>query len=196
MLAPISDREAIHSVLDEGICGNTPSECRAVYEKLVAMSREAVSRDKEWDSILPISLTSQLGYSSNTPVSARRFLSLASPDSPESPGEDDLFSADLSDDQLARTFGSIQQRGLLRNKLMAVPMGADQAVPSWIDKERNLQRWMNATDQSGKFHLWDSAHSGVLPGASHALSNDDQAEPRQLLVGRLISYLRAIENTR
>lgn len=190
MLAPISDREAIHSVLDEGMCGNTPEECRKVYEKLVAMARDALTGDERYDVILPISLTSQLGYGSDTPISARRFLSLASPDSPQSPGDDDLFSADLSDEQLGETFGAIRRRGLLRHKLMATPMGADQAVPEWIDKEKNLRRWKAATDHHDEFQIWDSAHSGVLPGASHAMSNDDQVEPRKVLVERLLAYLQ------
>ncbi|KAK6069335.1 UPF0613 protein PB24D3.06c 2 [Seiridium cupressi] len=194
MLAPISDREAIHSVLDEGIGDNSAGECRKVYDELIGIAKKAICQDKKWDTILPLSLTSQLGYGPTTPISARRFLSLASPDSPQSPGEDDYFSADLSDEQLSTTFGAIQQRALLKNKLMVAPSGADQAVPAWIDKERNLSRWETSTDHNGKFRFWDQKHSGVIPGASHAFSNDDQAEPRRILAERVISFLQIIES--
>jgi hypothetical protein len=126
--APVSDREAVDSVLDEEFGENSPSQCREVYEKLVAMAKEMVSHGTTFDTILPLSLTSQLSYM-NTPISARRFLSLVSSNSPQSPAEDDLFSADLSDERLAETFGMIQPKGLLRHKLMVAPSGSDQSVP-------------------------------------------------------------------
>ena len=37
MQAPVSDRQAIHSVLREGFLGRSPSELRATYDKLVAL---------------------------------------------------------------------------------------------------------------------------------------------------------------
>lgn len=195
MQAPVSDREAVNLCIEHGFGGNSPSEMKNICDQMEAISREAIKKDSIHDTFLPIELTSAI-YPSNTPISCRRFLSLYSPDSPHSPGEDDLFSADLNDSELAKTFGMIHQQGLLRHKLMVLYSGADQAVPASVDKEKNLARWKNATDHGGKFQIWDDDHTSIIPNASHALSNDDQAEPRQFLVEKVLSYLQTATNTR
>lgn len=193
MQAPVSDREAIQYVLREGWLGKSSSEVRAAYEQLKTMAEEAVKDGQSYDTILPISMTSQIGYPSNTPLSCRRFLSLVSPDSPRSPQEDDLFSSDLSDERLKATFGMIGSRGLLRHKLLVLPSGSDQSVPDWVDKEALLSRWARATDRTEGSQIWDKDLSGPIPGASHALSNDDQAEPRRYLTRTLLAYLQNLE---
>ncbi|OKL63570.1 hypothetical protein UA08_01922 [Talaromyces atroroseus] len=197
MQAPISDREAILWVLTEGIGGKSPNEVREIYEKVETMAKEADRENKKsnspFDTLLPISMTSQIGYPANTPLSARRLLSLVSPESPQSPREDDLFSSDLGHEQLEKTFGMIRHRGLLKNKLLVLYSGADQAVPDWVDKEKLLLKWRNVTDHNGETQIWDQHHSGVIPGASHALSNDDQAEPRKDLVRRVLGFLHDLE---
>ncbi|GCB17154.1 UPF0613 protein PB24D3.06c [Aspergillus awamori] len=144
--------------------------------------------------MLPLSLTSHI-YPANTPLSARRFLSLVSPESPQSPREDDLFSSDIGEEQLAKTFGMIKQQGLLKDKLLVLYCGADQSVPDWVDKEKLLSKWRNAADHNGKFQVWDQEHSGIIPGASHALSNDGQAEPRKELARRVLGYLQRLEKS-
>lgn len=192
MQAPVSDREAIQWVISEGFMGKTPMELQETYDKLVAMAKEAVAKDISWDVPLPLSLTSQFGYGFSTPVSARRFLSLVSPESPKSPSEDDLFSSDLPDEHLAKTFGMVGQRGLLRYKLMVLMSGADQAVPSWVDKDKLMARWKAAANANSKTPVWDE-RSGQIPGASHALSNDDQAEPRRILCSKVLSYIADVE---
>ncbi|KAB8230826.1 hypothetical protein ETB97_005378 [Aspergillus alliaceus] len=194
MQAPVSDREAIKWVLKWGIGGKTPEQVKEIYDKVVSMAREGVAKDEEqgFDTLLPIALTGQMGYPANTPISCRRLLSLVSPDSPAAPGEDDMFSSDLSEEQLGRTFGLIGQGGLLGYKLMVLHSGADQSVPDWVDKEALLARWRDVVNKGGK-EIWDSEHSGVIPNASHALSNDDQAEPRRWLVERVMGYLRGAE---
>lgn len=194
MQAPVSDREAILWVLKWGFCGRSPSEIRPVYEQAVSLAKEMVQKESSFDTLLPLWMTSAICYPSNTPISARRFLSLVSPESPHSPGEDDLFSHDLSDEQLGRTFGMIKARGLLRHKLMVLFSGADQAVPDWVDKEKLMSRWKEATNLGGEAQIWDDDGSAVIPNASHALSNDDQAEPRRFLVGKMLGYLQAMEN--
>ncbi|KAM7189124.1 Protein of unknown function (DUF1749) domain containing protein [Rhypophila sp. PSN 637] len=189
MQAPVSDRQAIQWIMYEGFLGRTPAEMKQTYDTLVKMAKDAVASNSKYDTILPMELTSHFGYGS-TPMSARRFLSLVSPDSPASPGEDDLFSSDLSDETLDNTFGLIARRGLLRkNKLVVLMSGKDQSVPDWVDKIKLLGRWKEAADNGGKVRIWDDERSGLIPNASHALSNDDQAEPRQFLVRRVMSYL-------
>lgn len=193
MQAPVSDREAILWVLQHGFKGRSAAEVQAVWDKLGLLAKEAVSDgDGAVDTMLPLWMTSYI-YPTDTPISARRFLSLFSPDSPQSPGEDDMFSSDLGDEQFAKTFGMVRERGLLRHKLMVLISGADQAVPDWVDKEKLLARWKAATDSEGERQIWDR-NSGLIPGASHALSNDDQAEPRKFLVGRVLGYLQAAED--
>ena len=193
MQAPVSDREAIHWVLEKGIGSKKASDCREAYEKLIAIAQEEARNNRACDTLLPLDITSQLGYPASHPVSCRRFLSLVSPDSPNTPQEDDLFSSDISDEQLDKTFGMIHERALLRYKLLVMPSGADQAVPDWIDKAELLARWQKAADRNGSAQIWDTENSGPIPNASHALSNDDQAEPRQYLVEKVQNYLRGLE---
>ncbi|TID23426.1 hypothetical protein E2P81_ATG02997 [Venturia nashicola] len=194
MQAAVSDREAIQWCLETGIGGKSPAEIRAVYDKMRALAKEAARHHQATDTILPMWMTGQI-YPSNTPISCRRFLSLVSPESPQAPSEDDLFSSDLSDAQLAKTFGMVKEQGLLKYKLMVLLSGADQSVPDWVDKEQILERWRNATDHNGKFAIWDQEHTAIVPGASHALSNDDQEEPRKFLVGKVMGYLQALEKS-
>ena len=195
MQASVSDRQAILSVLEEGIGGRTPSEVQLAYRQILALTKEAAVGDQRFDMLLPMALTSQLGYPRNNPISCRRFLSLASPNSPAEPSEDDLFSSDLSDAQLAKTFGMIKTQGLLKTKLVVLYSGADQSVPNWIDKQSLLQRWRNASNHGGREQIWDDEFSAIIPGASHALSNDDQAEPRMYLVKRVLGYLHRLESS-
>ncbi|KAK0642862.1 hypothetical protein B0T16DRAFT_414862 [Cercophora newfieldiana] len=192
MQAPVSDREAILYIMRDGFLGRTPEELRETYDKLIALAKEGVERGGPFDTMLPITLTSQFGYSPNTPVSCRRFLSLVSPGTPSQPGDDDMFSSDLGKEQLGKTFGMIRERGLIRGKLTVLMSGADQSVPEWVDKEKLLSRWQKVADGDGPTPVWDAEHSGIIPGASHALSNDDQAEPRKWLVKRVLSYLATI----
>ncbi|KAL4920169.1 hypothetical protein BDW62DRAFT_216396 [Aspergillus aurantiobrunneus] len=198
MQAPVSDREAIQWVLSQGWMGRTPAQVQQIYKNIERLAREEVARnpDPEFDALLPLHMTGVIGYPGNVPLSARRFLSLVSPGSPTSPGEDDLFSSDLGDEQLGRTFGMVRERGLLGYKLMVLVSGADQSVPEWIDREGLLRRWRGALDggkAEGEGQMWDEEGSGIVPGASHALSNDDQAEPRRNLVERVTRYLTKVE---
>ncbi|KAB5580415.1 hypothetical protein GE09DRAFT_1082095 [Coniochaeta sp. 2T2.1] len=197
MQAPVSDREAILWVLQHGFKGRSSAEVKAVWDKLGTLAKEIAAKGESSsavDEILPLWMTSYI-YPADTPISARRFLSLFSPDSPAAPGEDDMFSSDLADEQFTRTFGMVKDRGLLRHKLMVLMSGADQAVPDWIDKEALLDRWRAATDREGDAaeQIWDKG-SGLIPNASHALSNDDQTEARRFLVGRVLGYLQGAED--
>lgn len=191
MQAPVSDREAILSVLEDGTGRDTPETMRRVYNDAV---RDAMRNTYEYggdgcaelgtDTLVPLQVTARIGYGASTAVSSRRFLSLASPRSPEDPTEDDLFSSDLSDEQLGRTFGVLGTRGLLvGGKLLVLYSGRDQSVPAYVDKEALLGRWKSVAGEK-----WDEG-SLVIPGASHALSDDDQEEPRRVLVQRVRAYL-------
>ncbi|KAL5338754.1 hypothetical protein BJX70DRAFT_365538 [Aspergillus crustosus] len=195
MQAPVSDREAIHLVLSQGWMGRTPAQVKEIYNNLEKFALEAVAKntDPAFDVLLPIHMTGVIGYPGNVPLSARRFLSLVSPGSPTKPGEDDLFSSDLGEEVLNTTWGKIKQGGLLGGKLLVLASGADQSVPEWVDKEVVLKRWRGVLDDDkSKEGIWDE-RSGIVPEASHALSNDDQAEPRRNLVERVLGYLKGVE---
>ncbi|KAL3449741.1 hypothetical protein BJX65DRAFT_271764 [Aspergillus insuetus] len=196
MQAPVSDREAIKLVLSQGWLGKTSEQVTALYKELETIAKNAVAAnpDPKHDTLLPLHLTGQIGYPPTVPLSARRFLSLVSPDSPGNPGEDDMFSSDLGSEQLGRTFGLIRERGLLGYKLLVLMSGADQSVPEWVDKESVLRKWRGVVEgerKGGEEEIWDE-ESGIVPGASHALSNDDQAEPRKDLVQRVLKYLAGV----
>ncbi|KAL2868295.1 uncharacterized protein BJX67DRAFT_53127 [Aspergillus lucknowensis] len=175
MQAPVSDRQAVLSVIQGS------SKSREAYERLVEFSRSQPAR-----SICPIELTGLVGLPPDTPVSARRFWSLASPESPERPAEDDLFSTDLTDERLDETFGRVAKSGLLRRTLVVMYSGSDEYAPDGVDKEALMARWRRATNAGG--HTWDDEASGVIPGASHNVRNEGQA----WLIDHLINYLNRI----
>ena len=191
--APVSDREGLLLGFQSGTATDSPAELSSIYARLVDTAKRACSDDNSMNVLLPLSLTSRLGFPADTAISCRRFLSLVSPDSPEQPSEDDLFSSDLTDDRLHETFGMIASRGLLRSKLLVLYSGRDQYVPEWVDKASLLQRWKNVTGNNSKEQIWDAKYSGVIPGASHSLNGDEEEEPRRDLVARVIAYLKNME---
>ncbi|OAA75331.1 hypothetical protein LEL_07319 [Akanthomyces lecanii RCEF 1005] len=192
MQAPVSDREAILSVLRDGFAGRSADELKAIWGKAEHFAKSAVkSESQSIDTLIPLWMTAPV-YS-NVPISCRRFLSLTSPDSPQEPGADDMFSSDLSNEELGKTFGMVAERGLLKSKLMVLMSGRDLAVPDWVDKEQLLLRWKCAANKTFPGQTWDESHSGIIPGASHALSDPDQAEPRRWLANKILSYLGTID---
>lgn len=189
--APVSDREGILHELSTGTERDSPAQMQELYNEAVAAARRDTYEDNgSVDTVVPLSVSARIGYSTTTPVSSRRFLSLVSPDSPAKPAEDDLFSSDLSDAQLAETFGMVGARGLLKKKLLVLYSGSDQSVPPWVNKQSLIQRWRRAIDVDGE-SFWDP-RSLVIPNASHQLSDSDQAEPRRILVERVTGYLNDI----
>ncbi|KAI9372666.1 hypothetical protein BJX61DRAFT_427373 [Aspergillus egyptiacus] len=176
MQAPVSDREAMRPALQGS------AEVREAYETLVRFAREQPAR-----AICPIELSGLVGLPPGTPISARRFWSLASPESPEKPAEDDLFSTDLTDQRLEETFGMVGERGLLKGTLVALYSGSDEYALEGCDKEALLKRWKRATDSKG-VKKWDDEASGVIPGASHNVRDEGQA----WLMERVLGYLNRI----
>ena len=189
--APMSDREGLLAMIkaEEGTAqGN---EIRAAYDQLVnfAKTQPYVTGDgkQKLDAILPMNLTAKTGFPPDTPLSARRFLSLTSPDSPEKPLEDDLFSSDLTDQRLQDTFGAVASRGLVRGKMMFLYSGNDDYAAPWVDKEQLMQRWKQAANAGG-VEKYDSEGSAVIPGASHNVRDEGQPE----LIARVSRYLSNI----
>jgi hypothetical protein len=191
MQAPVSDREAILDGLTDEDGNFRDAEVEGTYLQLVEMAKTCTySSGNAYDVILPLSMTSRIGYPP-APITARRFLSLISPDAPENPGEDDLFSSDLSDKRLQETFGMIATRDLLKTKLLVLFSGSDEHVPKKVDKVKLLERWRAASDKSYQ-KVWDNENSGVVPGASHNLGGDGENDARQDLVNRVKAYLEDV----
>ncbi|KAF7590578.1 hypothetical protein BBP40_002667 [Aspergillus hancockii] len=175
MQAPVSDREYLVKLV------RGSNEVRGAYEQLVNFARSQPP-----DTILPVNLTAAVGMPADTGVCGRRFLSLASPGSPEQPEEDDLFSSDLTEQRLRETFGAVAERGLLKGKLAALYSGSDEYAVEWCDKEALLRRWKEATNAGG-VDKW-SEHSGVIPGASHNVKGEGQ----DWLVERVLHYVDSV----
>lgn len=181
--APVSDREAVLHTVNTAQASN---EARAAYEQLVDSARRQPYEADGMDTILPPRLVKYIGLPGGVPLSARRFLSLASPDSPEKPSDDDLFSSDLKGERLHQTFGGIVPRGLLRSSLLVLYSGSDEFAPDWVNKELLLQRWKEAANASGR-NIWND-NSGIIPGASHNVKDVGQED----LIARVTRYLNDI----
>ena len=191
--APVSDREALIKGIKEGTGTDSPQALEKLFAEIVALAK-ANPGSGGTEFLLPLAMTKRIGLSEDVPVSSRRFLSLTSPDSPESPLEDDLFSSDLTDERLKQTFGMVGTRGLLKKSLLVVPGGADEYVPDWVDKEKLLKRWETVTKENaaGNARIWDE-NSGLVPGAHHSPGGESQAEPRRELASRIVRFLNNLE---
>lgn len=168
MQASISDREAMTMTL--------PSD---TYESICKMAQEYVASEKG-EHILPLSTTESIF--DVVPVSARRWLSLASPGHD---GEDDYFSSDLGDERLEQTFGRI---GKTDARLCFLYGGEDQYVPDIVDKEKLLKRWHRMIQKVGG--KVDESSGNVL-GASHTLKEGGPGLDE--LVRRVLGFVERID---
>ncbi|KAL4803091.1 hypothetical protein BDV18DRAFT_145111 [Aspergillus unguis] len=193
MQAPVSDRQAILTILREGNKHHSPAEMQKLYNEAIAEAKKHTYEEHDGlDTVFPLPVTTAIGYPATTVISSRRFLSLASPDSPDRPSEDDLFSSDLGDERLRKTFGMVHGRGILKREggLLVLYSGADPSVPKDVDKEALLKRWRAITDaERGYWHV----QSGVIPGASHTMEGPWQFEQRKILVHKLKRFLEDAE---
>ncbi|KFY51277.1 hypothetical protein V497_09240 [Pseudogymnoascus sp. VKM F-4516 (FW-969)] len=155
MQASISDRQAMEIHLTE----KQRSNANKVAAEWVAAGRE--------EDVLSAATT--LGFF-DAPISARRWLSLASPNHD---GEDDYFSSDLSDEQYQKSFGSLPKG----SKLCILYSGSDEFVPEHVDKKALVDKWIGIVKRgSGEV---DEKNSGVVEGATHDLKNN----PKEVVNG-------------
>ncbi|MCJ1282635.1 hypothetical protein MMC26_001960 [Xylographa opegraphella] len=168
--AGVSDRESMVMLLPEEL-----------YNSSVRLAQSYVNEGRAKD-VLPMSAT---GNFMNVPISARRWLALASPP-PAHDGEDDYFSSDLSYDRLKNTFGRIGSTGTHIQFLFGE---RDQYVPRSVDKKRLVEKWERVIRSGGG--VVDN-ESGIVIGANHNLDNASE-EVMQNLVGRVIGFLSRIE---
>lgn len=167
--AGISDREALCMSL-------APEE----YERNNSIAQEYV-RDARAEDVLPRSVTGAL---SPAPVTARRWLSLASA-GPAHDGEDDYFSSDFGDERLRKTFGKAGATGVPLSILLS---GSDQYMPETVNKKALLRRWVTHIEEGGGGVDKDS---GIVEGASHNLKEGGRVV--EGFVKRVVAFLERVE---
>lgn len=170
MQASASDREAVSYFISQ-----------LEYDSACKLAQSFVDEGRP-DDVLPFSATKTVFQ--NAPISARRWLSLASP-GPDHAGEDDLFSSDFDDKRLARTFGKLGKTG---TRVAFLFSGEDQLVPESIDKAMLVERWHKHVKQGGG--TVDEA-SGVVEMASHTL--EEGGDALDDVVKRIVGFLGRLD---
>ncbi|KAK6455133.1 uncharacterized protein RJT20DRAFT_54897 [Scheffersomyces xylosifermentans] len=148
--APVSDSEAFRSV--SGI----PED---KFDQLVKVVEDEYLAQGKKNVILPEKYR-KLSFS--TPISAYRFHSLAS-----KRGDDDYFSSYLTEEDYKKSFGKVKK------PLLVLYGSKDEFVPDYVDKEKLVSDWKQATDPT----FW-SPLSKLLKGAIHNIGpgSDEGAE--------------------
>lgn len=162
--AAISDREAISINTD-------PKTIRSACD-----AAQTMVDNGDADEILP---SVETNNTFPCPVSAKRWLSLASPNHD---GPDDYFSSDLKDEQLMKSFGSLPAS----TPLCILLSGNDEYVAKGIDQANLLAHWTEIA-KKGKGKV-DTENSGILEGATHNLSGDSD-DVVAGLVKRVLGFL-------
>jgi hypothetical protein len=162
--APASDREGLVMEMDPEVYRRSCDSAKRMIEE---------GHGKE---ILPSYETKNFFP---CPISARRWLSLASPDHD---GDDDYFSSDLKDEQLIKSFGQLPAR----TPLCVIFSGSDEYMLKSIDKAGLIKRWSDIA-KTGKGRI-DEINSGVVEGASHNLAGNPE-DVVAALVSRVLGFL-------
>lgn len=183
--AAVSDREylAMMRELDPDV--------QQAYEKCVRIALDSTTgTHQDTVSMLAPDLASVFGFSRGL-ISYQRFLSLASPSSPEQPELDDLFSSDLSTETLSKTFGAVGTSPFVdkvktkERQVLVLLSADDECYPETVNKEELFQRWKSALKAGGALM---AGSSGIIAGASH---NVKQPEAQLDLTDRILTYLES-----
>lgn len=166
--AGVSDREAAESMF----CPEDLKKSNELAKKMVA--------EGKGEDVLPMENTAAFF---GTPVCARRWLSLSSP---EHDGEDDMFSSDLSDEQFGKTFGALKGKA----KLCILYSGNDEYVPAKVDKAALVKRWIGIVKSTGGDV--DEEHSGIIEKATHDYKEAPK-EAYEELTRRVLGFLEGLE---
>lgn len=145
--APVSDAEALKQEL--------PQE---QLEKTNKLAKEWLAAGRGEDCLPQSAIAGIFG---NAAITAKRWLSLSSPDGN---GEDDYFSSYLSDEKLNSTFGKFTV------PLLILMGGQDQFVPPHVDKKAMVARWIKIMNDHKS--PVDPQSETLLGGASHNLNGD------------------------
>lgn len=164
--ASVSDREAMVQEMP-----------REAYEKANRTAQEFV-RDGRDEDVLPKAVTE--GMFGKCPVSARRWLSLASPDGK---GEDDLFSSDTPADRFKEWFGKVDK------PLLVLYGEKDEYVPQYVDRKALVKSWIEVVrEHGGNVH---EKSEELLGGASHNLIGNPEEVVMELCT-RVTGFLQTL----
>lgn len=166
--APVSDREAL--------VRDVPAE---VYERANKLAAEWVS-DGRAEDCLPLAVTQH--FFDMCPVSARRWLSLASPDGK---GQDDYFSSDLDEDELRKRFGCFPSS----TPLLILHGGSDEFVPEDLDQSALSRKWMKYVRDGGG--VVDESSDKPVEGATHNLNSSPNHVVDELC-RRVINFVQSM----
>ncbi|KAK3116277.1 hypothetical protein LTR53_003529 [Teratosphaeriaceae sp. CCFEE 6253] len=169
--APVSDREAMASYLPEAFM-------HEANQLALKMCREGHDKDA-----MPYRLTKNLF--GRIAITARRWVDIASP-GPDHVGADDYFSSDLPADRLKKTFGKLPPS----TPLLILFGGSDESVPSTVDKDALVNRWMSIAQDSGG--NVDRTNGGVVPEATHNLNACLEPIVRDL-VQRVVGFIGRLD---
>lgn len=175
--APVSDRQALQMMEGQHELDAMCKLAKVMVED--GRSEEILPRDGQYG-------TTQF-FGPSAVVTARRFLSLASP-GPAHVGQDDYFSSDFLDSKLRDTFGQIDP-----NTRVLIVFGArDEFVPWDLDSVALVQRWC---DVMSRAKVVVDPGSGVLQGADHTLSNCPD-HVRNEFFERVMRFLNSVTDYR
>ena len=169
MQGSVSDREAMETFMIPEL----------LYQS-VKLAQQYVKEGKGND-VLPDHLTNTIFPA---PVSAKRWLSLASP-APDHTGEDDYFSSDFDDKRLSETFGKL---GEMKTPILILFGEKDQYVPNNVDRVQLVNKWKIHIKKGGG--MLDEG-SGVIPGMSHNVK--ELGAPLEDLTTRVSTFVANIE---
>lgn len=167
--ASVSDREAMLKLMST-----------ETYEYSVRIAREMIDEGRGED-ILPKATN---GGFFGDPCSARRWLSLASPDGN---GDDDYFSSDLCEEQLRRSFGSIGNSAVLS----IIYSGNDEYVPDSVDKVALVKKWLGFVRDGGGDVMEE--FSTVVAGASHNFMGNPKHVIDEM-VQKVVGFVKWVEH--
>ncbi|KAK3322133.1 dolichol-phosphate mannosyltransferase [Apodospora peruviana] len=159
---PVSDREAI------GMEASSKD-----IETSVEWARKMISEGRK-DEIMPGDKF--LNVFGHGPVTAYRWFSLAAKG-----GDDDYFSSDLSDEELARIWGRLDRGGA---RVLIVLSAEDEHVPKSVDIGKVVERWKEAGGSAV------SELSGFIPGANHRV---EKPEAQEWLANRVARFLESLD---
>ncbi|KAH8662957.1 hypothetical protein BGZ60DRAFT_432983 [Tricladium varicosporioides] len=165
--APVSDREAMLMHMDPEVYSGS---CAAAQKMVENGDENEILPSVEYEAFFPC------------PVTAKRWLSLASPNHD---GDDDYFSSDLKEEQLMKSFGGLPAGP----PLCILFSGSDEYMAESIDKKLLGDKWISISKR-GKGKI-DEDHSGVVEGASHNL-NGNPEEVVLKLVKRVVGFVNEL----
>ncbi|KAK4561210.1 hypothetical protein LTR86_005165 [Recurvomyces mirabilis] len=170
--APVSDRQALEAQLPQAFM-------HEANQLALKMCREGHEKDA-----MPNRIT--VSAFGRIAISARRWVDIASP-GPDHTGADDYFSSDLVDTWLKNTFGRFPPTA----PLLILYSGNDESVPSSINKDELVHRWINIVQEGGG-HV-DQYNGSIVPDATHNLNGCAENVVRDL-VQRVVGFVARLDN--